>query len=125
MNKTNISGRFTRDLNTSTGTRADGTTYSVTRGTVAVDNGRNADGSRKTLFFPIVAWNKTGELLAKHCKKGDRINLWGKSEPTSEKKEDGSYVEHYVLNVEEIEFLEPLSKEEPKEEAIEDDGRIY
>ena len=100
------------------------------RGTVAVDDGRDAKGERKTLYFPIVAWNKTGELLAKYAKKGDRIGLKGKSEPTSEKKEDGSYVEHYQLKVEEIEFLEPKATApaeavEVPAAPIEDDEFLY
>lgn len=48
-----------------------GTNY--TQFSIAVDNGKNADGGDKSVYINIKAFNKQGELIAQSCKKGHRI----------------------------------------------------
>lgn len=46
---------------------------SFTQFSIAIDNGKNQDGSDKTVFIDISAFNKQGELIAQSFKKGHRI----------------------------------------------------
>lgn len=75
LNKIVIQGRLTKDpelRRTQSGT-------AVASATVAVDRDfKNQDGSRDTDFIPIVAWNGTGEMLAKYFSKGRMIVVEGR-----------------------------------------------
>ena len=75
LNKIVIQGRLTKDpelRRTQSGT-------AVASATVAVDRDfKNQDGSRDTDFIPIVAWNGTGEMLAKYFSKGRMILVEGR-----------------------------------------------
>lgn len=75
LNKIVIQGRLTKDpelRRTQSGT-------AVASATVAVDRDfKNQDGNRDTDFIPIVAWNGTGEMLAKYFSKGRMIVVEGR-----------------------------------------------
>lgn len=65
-----------------------------------------------TDFIPCVAWGKTGEVIADHVHKGDKIAVTGSLESRSYEK-DGEKRTIYEVNVREVEFLTAKKKEEP------------
>lgn len=67
--KGHVYGRLTKDPEIKQS--QNGTNY--TQISIAVDNGKNADGSDKTVFINVKAFNKQGELIAQSCRKGHRI----------------------------------------------------
>lgn len=69
MNVLTVSGNLTRDPELKTTQSA----KSVCSGSVAIN-----DGKDKTLFLNFVAWEKTGELIAEYCKKGDKFTASGR-----------------------------------------------
>lgn len=67
--KGHVYGRLTKDPEIKQS--QNGTNY--TQFSIAVDNGKNADGSDKSVFINVKAFNKQGELIAQSCRKGHRI----------------------------------------------------
>ena len=45
--------------------------------TVAVDDGTDKEGNKRTQFVPCVAWNRTAETIGKYFQKGKPITLTG------------------------------------------------
>lgn len=92
MNKAILCGRTTADINiqmTTTGKK-------VCKFTLAIDDGKNADGSRRTQFIDCEAWNQSAEFMERYVKKGIRILVEGRLNKTSYEK-DGQ--KHYPTNV--------------------------
>ena len=101
MNKAIVCGRITSEPDirmTSTGKK-------VCKFTLAVDDGKNADGSRRTQFIDCEAWNQSAEFMERYVKKGIRILVEGRLNKTSYEK-DGQ--KHYPTNVvcDRIEFAD-------------------
>lgn len=92
MNKVIIIGRLV--ANPESHTSASGAT-SVTF-TVAVDRFAGKDKEKETDFIRCVAWNKTGEFVAKYFTKGKPIALEGNIKTGSYEK-DG--VKHFTTDV--------------------------
>ena len=79
---------------------------SVCRISIAVSRRfANADGSRETDFFNVVAWRTIAENCAKYLKKGSKIAVMGSIQNRSYEGNDGN--KHYTTDItaEEIEFL--------------------
>ena len=75
MNKVFLIGNLTRDPELSTTNSG----ISVCRISIAVSRRfANADGSRETDFFNVVAWRAIAENCAKYLKKGSKIAVMGK-----------------------------------------------
>lgn len=92
MNKAILCGRTTADTKiqmTTTGKK-------VCRFTIAVDDGKNADGSRRTQFIDCEAWNQSADFLERFVKKGNRILVEGRLNKTMYEK-DGQ--KHYPTTV--------------------------
>ena len=101
MNKAILCGRTTADIDirmTTTGKK-------VCKFTLAIDDGKNADGSRRTQFIDCEAWNQSAEFMERYVKKGIRILVEGRLNKTSYEK-DGQ--KHYPTNVvcDRIEFAD-------------------
>lgn len=101
MNKVILCGRTTKDTDiqmTTTGKK-------VCRFSLAVDDGKNEDGSRRTQFIDCEAWNQSAEFLERYVSKGTRILVEGRLNKRSYEK-DG--VKHYPTNVvcDRIEFAD-------------------
>lgn len=123
MNFVILSGRLTRDPEI----RYTDSKKAVVSFSVAVDDGKDRDGNRKTQFINCVAWEKTAEFIDEYFKKGDGINLTGKiTTRTYEKDGRKNYVTEVVASI--VEF--PLSRktedkiEKPKFEEVDDDGEL-
>ena len=101
MNKAILCGRTTADIDirmTTTGKK-------VCKFTLAIDDGKNTDGSRRTQFIDCEAWNQSAEFMERYVKKGVRILVEGRLNKTSYEK-DGQ--KHYPTNVvcDRIEFAD-------------------
>ena len=108
MNKTILIGRLTNDPETKTinekGTK-------VVRFNIAVNrNFKNQNGEIETDFFPVVAWEKLGENIAKYVKKGDQVALEGRIQNRNYVNNDG--IKKYVTEIiaENVTFLSKVNK---------------
>lgn len=101
MNKAILCGRTTADIDI----RMTPTGKKVCKFTLAIDDGKNADGSRRTQFIDCEAWNQSAEFMERYVKKGVRILVEGRLNKTSYEK-DGQ--KHYPTNVvcDRIEFAD-------------------
>lgn len=73
MNITIVSGRLCADPEI----RYTNSNKAVANFTVAVDDGKDKEGNRRTQFVPCVAWDKAGENIGKFFTKGTPITLQG------------------------------------------------
>lgn len=92
MNKVILIGRLTSDPET----RTSQTGVTSVTFTVAVDRFAGKDKEKETDFIRCVAWNKTGEFVAKYFTKGKPIALEGNIKTGSYEK-DG--VKHFTTDV--------------------------
>lgn len=76
MNSVNLYGRICQDLELTKGKGKDAWKY--VRFNVAVSDGKDEDGEKKTQFIPCIAWGTMAQTLVEYCKKGDRIVVWGR-----------------------------------------------
>ena len=74
MNLVILVGRITADVDIKMTTSG----KKVCSFTLAVDDGKNADGSRRTQFPDCVAWEKSAEFLERYVQKGNRIAVVGR-----------------------------------------------
>ena len=102
MNKVFLIGNLTRDPELSTTNSG----ISVCRISIAVSRRfANADGSRETDFFNVVAWRAIAENCAKYLKKGSKIAVMGSIQNHSYEGTDGTKRYTTDITAEEIEFL--------------------
>ena len=102
MNKIFLIGNLTRDPELSTTNSG----ISVCRISIAVSRRfANADGSRETDFFNVVAWRAIAENCAKYLKKGSKIAVMGSIQNHSYEGTDGTKRYTTDITAEEIEFL--------------------
>ncbi|MGL4370882.1 MAG: single-stranded DNA-binding protein [Spirochaetota bacterium] len=56
-------------------------------------------------FFNCIAWGKTGEVIAQHCKKGQRIGIEGRLQQRSWQDQSGAKRSTVEIVVENFQFL--------------------
>lgn len=109
MNLVILVGRITADVDikmTNSGKK-------VCSFTLAVDDGKNADGSRRTQFPDCVAWEKAAEFLERYVQKGNRIAVVGRlTKRAYESNGQKRYVSEVV--VDRVEFADGANQ--PKNE---------
>lgn len=105
MNKVNLIGRTTKDIDLSYTPQ---TQTAVGRFTLAVNRRRKEDGSD---FILCKVWGRTAENMSKYVKKGHKVGISGRIETGSYKDRDGAT--HYTTEVvvEDFDFLEPKHEE--------------
>ena len=102
MNKVFLIGNLTRDPELSTTNSG----ISVCRISIAVSRRfANADGSRETDFFNVVAWRAIAENCAKYLKKGSKIAVMGSIQNRSYEDKDGNKRTVTDIIANEVEFL--------------------
>lgn len=101
MNKVNLIGRLTRDVET----RYSGET-AIARYTLAVDRRFRKDGEQNADFISCVAFGKSGEFAEKYLKKGMKIAVSGRIQTGSYDDKDGKKVYTTDVVIEEHEFCE-------------------
>lgn len=108
MNTCTLVGRVTKDIEM----RKTQSGKSVVQFTLAV-NRRGKDAGAD--FINCVAWEKTADVLAQYCHKGDRIGVIGRIATRSyDDKNTGKKVFVTEIMVDQFEFLSEAKKEEPK-----------
>lgn len=75
--------------------------YKVVSFTIAVDR---RDKNKNTDFIPCQAWSKTGELVEKYLKKGDKVGITGALEVRTYDK-DGERRTAFSINVSSLDFI--------------------
>lgn len=105
LNKTIIIGRLTKDPELRT--TQNGTP--VCSFTIANNRTYVAAGEKKESvnFFNCVAWAKTGEVIAEHCKKGQRMGIEGRLQQRTWDDQDGKKHQVVEIVVDNFQFLSP------------------
>lgn len=109
INKIIMIGRLTADPSlryTQGGT-------SVASFSIANNRSYTAQNEKKeqVSYFNCVAWGKTGEVIAQHCKKGQRIGLEGRLQQRSWQDQSGQKRNIVEIVVENFQFLEGKGRE--------------
>lgn len=108
MNKVQLLGRLTRDVELKT--TASG--VSVCSFTIAVNRRfKNPQGEYEADFINCVAWRQGAELLAKYFGKGSMVGLVGSIQTRSYDNKDGQRVYVTEVSVEEVHFVESRKTE--------------
>lgn len=113
MNKVILIGRTTQDIELKRMTNGN----EVTTFNIAVNRSfKNANGEYDTDFFPCVAFKKLAETISRYVKKGDLVGIEGRLQTRSYTDKDN--IKRYVTEiiVDNIDFLQPKPKAEPKAE---------
>lgn len=103
LNQSVLMGRLTKEPETS---YLQGSDNSVTRFTLAVERNYKSAGEDKpkTDFINCVAWNSTGEFIARNFKKGNMIAVNGSIETGSYTNKDGQKVYYTEIKVDKAYF---------------------
>lgn len=113
MNKVFIIGRMTADAEL----EYTSTQKAKTRFSVAVDNGKDANGNKRDAdFINCVAWEKTADTISKYFRKGKPIVITGKIKTDNYTKDGVKKSYTYVL-VESFEFVPELRVSDDKPDA--------
>lgn len=115
MNKVILMGRLTADVELGqTGKGKDARSYG--NFTVAVRDGVDADGEKRTQFIRCVAFGKIAEVLNKFTGKGQPICVCGRLHVSS--YEDENDVTHWTTSVvvEDFDLIGSANKDEDEED---------
>lgn len=77
----------------------------VTNFSVAVNDGKNADGSAKTAWWKVTAWERKAELAAEYLRKGSKVCLEGRPGVDQWTSKEGEPRADLTLTVAYMEFL--------------------
>lgn len=112
MNITILSGRITDHPDV----RMTGSGKKVCQFTLAVDDGKDTNGQRKTQFLDCVAWENGAAYLEQYVKKGNRISVQGRLNKSSYLK-DGEKRYSVKVVCDRVEFADganqPRNEEKP------------
>lgn len=73
---------------------------------LAVSDGKDAQGNDITDWFECIAWEKKAETLVKYCGKGHMLAVQGKMK-TKKVEKDGKTITYYSVNVSDFTFIQP------------------
>lgn len=107
-NKVMLCGRTTKAIEV----RKTTTGKSVTTFSLAVDDGKDANGQGKAIFVNCTAWENTANLLSQYCRKGSLIGVEGH---LTQKRWEDKQVTLTEVFVENVQFLESKKAEQPQE----------
>lgn len=100
LNKVIEMGRITADLEL----KATPSGKSVVSFTIAVDDGKDAQGNKITDFLDCVAWEKTAEMVCNYFGKGRMICIEGKLKNRSWTTQEGQKRTKTEIFVERVHF---------------------
>ena len=116
MNSVTLYGRVTKDIETEeTGKGKNKNSYA--RFTLAVADGKDAEGEKKTQFIPCIAWGSLAEVLGEYVQKGDRLCVRGRINIQNYEKDEETKWSFQVVATE-ADFVE--TKEESEEKGRSD-----
>lgn len=108
MNKVNILGRITKDIEL----RHSQTGTAVAKFNVAVKRKqKNKEGNYDSDFINCVAYNQLAEMIHKYFAKGNRIAIDGRIQSGSYTNQKGDKVYTTDIVVEEVEFVDAKQEE--------------
>jgi single-strand DNA-binding protein len=85
---------------------------------VAVDNGKDANGEkRKSTWFEVALWEKQAEALAEYLVVGDRIGINGQIRLQVDEGNDGKQYPKLTVDFPRVELLGGSSKPEQTQQA--------
>ena len=93
MNLVVLIGRVANDIDVRMTTSGN----KVCKFSLAVDDGKDANGNRKAQFIDCEGWNQSADFLQAYCKKGLRIAVTGRLVKTVYEDKNGT--KHYPTNV--------------------------
>ena len=81
---------------------------SIASFSVANNRSYSAQNERKEMvsYFNCIAWGKTGEVIAQHCKKGQRIGIEGRLQQRSWQDQSGQKRNTVEIVIENFQFLD-------------------
>ncbi len=106
MNKVFLIGRLTKDPEI----RVTATGKKVASFSIAVNEGKDADGQEMTQFFNCIAWEKLAEVLENYIPKGTKVAIIGSLKNRSWDKPDGTKGYATEILVRELEILSNKSE---------------
>lgn len=108
MNKVYLIGNLTRDVElaqTPSGVE-------VARFSIAVSRQyQDSNGERQTDFFNCTAWRGLAETIAKYCKKGSKVAVFGSIQLRNYEDNQGIKRQAVDIIVQDCEFLTPKQEE--------------
>ena len=113
MNKVIEIGRLTKDPDVRYSNGANGST-AVARYTLAVDRKYKQEGQPSADFINCIAFGKLGEFAEKYLHKGVKISIVGRIQTGSYKNKEGNTIYTTDVVVEEQEFCESKSSNQPQ-----------
>ena len=117
MNQVILSGRLVRDPEL----RQTMSNKAACSFSIAVYDGKDKDGNKKSIFVNCSAWDATAESIAQYFRKGSQILVSGKWEQNSYEK-DGQKKKYDQVRVLKFEFM---GNKEPQDAFAEvPDGNI-
>ena len=112
MNRTILIGRLTKNPEL----RKSQSGNSIVNFTLAVDNGKDKNGEKTTLFIDVVCFNATADNVAKYTTKGTLVGIDGKLHQRSYESKDGRKVNVIEIYADSVQFLETKKVKEEVEE---------
>ncbi len=99
-------------------TRQAGTDNTVTTFSIATTKKDKKSGTDKTTWLRINAWNRTGEVIAEHVKKGQQLYVEGELTSEEYQDKDGNTRTSLEVRLENFQFCGGKSTEDaPKAKA--------
>lgn len=91
---------------------------------IGVDRSRRQNGKKESDFFNVIAWNGTGEAIARWFKKGDVISILGRLENDTYETDGVKNHENRIV-VREFYFNSGYRKKETESEPNEVDLKAF
>jgi single-strand DNA-binding protein len=108
MNKVMLIGNLTKDPETRTTPQG----KKVTSFSMAINDGKDANGQDIVQYFNLNAWDKQAEIIEKYVKKGHKLMVVGRLKNRSWDKPDGTKGYATDITVSEIELITSKSDAE-------------
>lgn len=103
MNKIYLIGRVVRDVEyVQTKTEK-----KMVNNCLAIDQGKDAEGNKQTMFVDITLFDKTAEIFKLYVEKGDKVAVNGELRIRDFTREDGSKGRSVNVLVRDLELIEP------------------
>ena len=103
MNNIILTGRITKDPEIKHSTSAN----AYCRFTLAVDDGKDKDGNKQTIFVDCITYDKKAEFLDKYIKKGYMLGVIGSLSITEREDENGNRTRFTTVRAFNVENLQP------------------
>lgn len=91
----------------------------LTRMRIAVNRKPAPDGNQQADFIDLVAWRGLAELCNQYLRKGSRVAVEGSIRQRSWQDSDGNYQNRVEVEVHNLQFLDPRSRQQEQEETRE------